>query len=102
MTVDDRTIKFAVWPHLITLEGPADKLAALIEGLYNDAGLPREGWGLGNTDDVGRRAMVQRLRTEGKVTRRLGLAALTLDVSNAIETRVRAAGVKCFAMHLPR
>jgi hypothetical protein len=102
MMVDDRTIKFAVWPHLITLEGPADTLAALIEGLYNDPRLPRDKWGLGNTDDVGRRAMVQRLRTEGKVARRLGVAALTLDVSEAIEARVRAAGVKCFAMHLPR
>jgi hypothetical protein len=102
MTADDRTIKFALWPHLITLEGPADKLAAVIEGLYNDPGLARDKWGLGNTDDVGRRAMVQRLRTLGKVARRLGVAALTLDVSEAIEKRVRAAGVKCFAMHLPR
>jgi hypothetical protein len=102
MTVDDRTIKFAVWPHLITLEGPADKLAALIASLYNDPGLARDQWGLGNTDDVGRRAMVQRLLAEGKVARRLGVAALTWDVSEAIETRVRAAGVKCFAMHLPR
>ena len=102
MTVDDRTIKFAVWPHLLTLEGPADRLAALIEGLYNDPGLPRDKWGLGNTDDVGRRAMVKRLRTEGKAARRLGVAALTLDVSEAIETRTRAAGIKCFAMHLPR
>jgi hypothetical protein len=102
MTVDDRTIRFAVWPHLITLEGPADKLAAVIEALYNDPGLQRDKWGLGNTDDVGRRAMVQRLRAEGKVSRRLGVAALTLDVSDAIEMRVRAVGVKCFAMHLPR
>jgi hypothetical protein len=46
--------------------------------------------------------MVQRLRTEGKVARRLGVAALTMDVFEAIEMRVRAAGVKSFAMHLPR
>jgi hypothetical protein len=102
MMVDDRTMKFALWPHLITLEGPADKLAAVIEGLYNDSRLPRDKWGLGNTDDLGRRAMVQRLRTEGKVARRLGVAALTMDVFEAIEMRVRAAGVKSFAMHLPR
>ncbi len=102
MLVDDRTTKFALWPHLITLEGPADKLAAVIEALYNDPGLPRDQWGLGNTDDVGRRAMVQRLRGHGIAARRLGVAALTLDVSDAIETRVRAAGVKCFTMHLPR
>ena len=102
MTADDRTIRFAVWPHLITLEAPADKLAAVIEALYNDPGLPRDQWGLGNTDDVGRRAMVQRLRAHGQAARRLGVAALTLDVCEGIETRVRAAGVKCFAMHLPR
>ncbi len=102
MMVDDRTIKFAVWPHLITLEGPADRLAAVIEALYNDSGLQRDQWGLGNTDDVGRRAMVQRLRAHGKATRRLGVAALTLEVCEGIETRVRAAGVKCFSMHLPR
>ncbi len=100
--VDDRTIKFAVWPHLITLEGPADRLAAVIEALYNDPGLQRDQWGLGNTDDVGRRAMVQRLRAHGKAVRRLGVAALTLEVCEAIETRVRAAAVKCFSMHLPR
>ncbi len=102
MIADDRTMKFALWPHLITLEGPADKLAAVIEDLYNDPRLPRNKWGLGNTDDVGRRAMVQRLRTEGKVMRRLGVAALTLDIFEAIESRVRTAGVKSFAMHLPR
>lgn len=102
MLVDDRTIRFAVWPHLITLEAPADKLAAVIEALYNDPGLPRDQWGLGNTDDVGRRAMVERLRAHGKAARRLGVAALTLDVCEGIETRVRAAGVKCLTMHLPR
>jgi hypothetical protein len=102
MLADDRTMKFAVWPHLITLEGTADKLAAVIESLYNDPRLPRDKWGLGNTDDLGRRAMVQRLRTEGKVARRLGVAALTLEVFEAIEVRVRAAGIKSFAMHLPR
>jgi hypothetical protein len=102
MTGDDRTIRFAVWPHLITLEGPADRLAAIIEALYNDPGLPRDQWGLGNTDDVGRRGMVQRLRGHGTATRRLGVAALTLDVCEGIEMRVRAAGVKAFAMHLPR
>jgi hypothetical protein len=102
MMVDDRTIKFAVWPHLITLEGPADRLAAVIEALYNDPRLPRDQWGLGNTDDVGRRAMVQRLRAHGKAARRLGVAALTLEVCEGIETRVRAAGIKAFSMHLPR
>ncbi len=101
MTADDRTVTFGVWPHLITLEGPANELAAVLEGLYNDPGLQRDKWGLGNTDGVGRRAMAQRLRTQGKVARRLGLAALTLAVSEAIEKRVRSAGIKCFAMHLP-
>jgi hypothetical protein len=102
MSDNDRTIRFAVWPHLITIEGPANKLAAVIQSLYNDPSLPRDQWGLGNTDGLGRRGMVQRLSTEGKITRRVGLAALTLAVSDAIETRVRAAGVKCFAMHLPQ
>jgi hypothetical protein len=101
MLADDRTIQFAVWPHLITLEGPADKLAAVIESLYNDPGVPRNKWALGNTDGIGRRAMVQQLRGEGLATRRLGLAALTLAVSDAIEARVRAAQVKCFVMRLP-
>ncbi|HTX57741.1 MAG TPA: hypothetical protein VMD47_11640 [Candidatus Acidoferrales bacterium] len=100
MSVDERTITFAVWPHLITLEGPADELAAVIQELYDDPGLPREQWALGNTDGVRRRALVERLRTEGKVARRVGLAALTPAVSDAIEARVRARGVKCFAMHL--
>lgn len=101
MTADDRTITFAIWPHLITLEGPADKLAAVIEGLYNDPGLKRSDWGLGNADGVGRRAIVQRLRGQGKAARRVGLAAMTLGVSDAIENRVRSAQIKCFAMHLP-
>jgi hypothetical protein len=101
MLSDNRTIQFAVWPHLVTMEGPADKLAALIEGMYNDPGLPRDKWALGNTDGMGRIAMVHRLRADGMVTRRIGLAALTLAVSDAIEARIRAAGVRCYAMHLP-
>jgi hypothetical protein len=102
MSSDERTIKFAVWPHLITLEGPAEKIGALIEELYNDPRLPRDQWGLGNTDGIGRQATAQKLRKAGKAMRRVGLAALTLPVSDAIEKRVRAvAGVKCFAMHLP-
>jgi hypothetical protein len=102
MTTDERTISFAIWPHLITVEGPASTLAALIETLYNDAQLPRDKWGLGNSEGVGRRAMAQRLRAEGRVLRRVGIAALTLPVAEAIESRARSAGVKCFAMHLPR
>jgi hypothetical protein len=101
MSAHDRTIRFAVWPHLITLEGPANKIANVIQTLYDDPRLPREQWALGNTDGLSRREMVERLCTQGNVARRVGLAALTLDVSDAIETRVRATGVKCFAMHLP-
>ena len=98
----DRTIQFAVWPHLITMEGPADALAAIIESLYNDPRLPRDQWALGKIDSAGRQALVQQLRGEGKVGRRVGLAALTLPISDEIEKRVRAANVKCFAMHLPK
>jgi hypothetical protein len=101
MSANDRTIQFAVWPHMITLEGPANKLATVIQALYNDPKLPRDQWALGNADGVGRRDMIQRLSAAGKVARRVGLAALTLTISDAIETRVRASGVKCFAMHLP-
>jgi len=98
----DRTVRFAVWPHLITIEGPAEKLAAVIDDLYNDPSLPREQWALGKIDSAGRQAMVQQLAAEGTVVRRIGLAALTLPVSEAIEKRVRAANVKCVAMHLPK
>jgi hypothetical protein len=101
MLADDRTIQFAVWPHLITLEGPAEKLAAVLESLYDDPSLPRKNWALGNSEGLGRRAMVQQLRLAGMAKRRLGLAALTSEVSDAIEARVRAAQVKCCVMHLP-
>jgi hypothetical protein len=101
MSSDDRTVRFSIWPHLITLEGPAEKLAAIIEDLYNDPRLPREQWSLGNTDGIGRRAMVLRLRKEHKALRRVGLAAITRPMSDAIEKRVRAAGIKCFTMHVP-
>ena len=97
----DRTIKFALWPHMITIEGPADALAAVIEDLYTDPKLPRDQWGLGNTSIEGRLEMVKKLRAVGKVERRIGLAALTRAVSDAIETRVKTAKVKCSAMHLP-
>jgi len=101
MPGDEHTISFAVWPHLITLEGPAATLAALIDELYQDARLPRDTWGLGSSSAGGRRATVEKLRAQGKVLRRVGLAALTLATSDEIERRARAAGVKCFAMHVP-
>ena len=97
----DQTIKFALWPHMITIEGPADALATVIEDLYGDPKLPRDQWGLGSSSSEGRLAMVMRLRSMGKATRRVGLAALSRAVSDAIETRVRAAKVKCNAMHMP-
>jgi hypothetical protein len=102
MLADDRTTQFALWPHMVTLEGSADRLAAVLESLYNDSALPRNLWALGNNDGIGRRAMMHQLRRQGSATRRLGLAALTSTVSDAIEARVRAAQVKCFVMHLPR
>lgn len=98
---DEQTISFAVWPHVITMEGPAATLATLIQTLYDDARVARDQWGLANSAGVGRHAMVQRLCAEGKLVRRIGIAALTLPVSDAIERRVRSAGVKCFAMHMP-
>jgi len=101
-TGDEHTVSFAVWPHVITIEGPAATLATVIEQLYNDARLPRDQWGLGNSGGVGRRAMVEKLRSQGQVKRRVGLAALSAAVSEAIERHARAtAGVKCFAMHVP-
>jgi hypothetical protein len=101
MGFEERTISFAVWPHLITLEGPAATLATFIETLYSDALVARDQWSLANTAGVGRRAMAQRLRAHGKLVRRVGIAALTSPVSDEIERRVRSAGMKCFAMHLP-
>jgi len=101
MLVNEKTTQFGVWPHMVTLEGPAEKLAAVIEALYNDPRLPRDKWGLGNTDGIGRLAMVRRLRSEGQISRRVGVAALTSTISDIIEGRVRDANVKCFVMHLP-
>ena len=101
MQTKDRTVSFAVWPHLVTLEGPGPALASLIEQLYNDARLPRDQWSLANTNGIGRRAMVQRLRAHGPAARRVGVAALTLPISDEIERRARAAGVKAFGMHMP-
>jgi len=99
--VNERTVTFAVWPHMITMEGPAATLATVIEGLYNDPKIARNQWGMAHSDATGRRATVERLRFLGKLTRRVGIAALTAPISDAIERRVRAAGVRCFAMHMP-
>ena len=100
--VDERTVSFAVWPHLITVEGPAATLAALIDAIYNDPRVNRTQWSVANADGVGRRATAQRLRALGKLSRRVGIAALTAPLADAIERRVRTvAGVRCFAMHMP-
>lgn len=99
---NERTVSFAVWPHLITMEGPAATLAGVLEAIYNDPRISRSQWSLANTDGVGRRAMAGRLRAMGKLTRRVGIAALTTPLSEAIERRVRASnGVRCMTMHMP-
>ena len=86
---------------MVTLEGPAEALAGVIESLYNDPRLPRDKWGLGNTDGVGRLATVRRLRGEGQATRRVGLAALTSTIFDIIQARVGTTQLKAFVMHLP-
>jgi len=101
MPGDDRTISFAMWPHLITMEGRAEALAAVLETLYADASLPRDQWSLAKSERVGRRAMALYLRAQGRVQRRVGLAALTRQVSDEIERRLRERGIKAFAVHLP-
>lgn len=98
---NDQTIAFAIWPHLVTMEGPAAKLASLLEALDADSGMPHNQWSMANTGGIGRRAMAARLRAQGNAVRRVGVAALTLPLSEAIERRARSAGVKCFSMHLP-
>jgi hypothetical protein len=101
MGQDERTISFAVWPHLLNLEGPAASLAAFIESLSNDSRIPRTKWSLANASGIGRVEMARRLRAHGAAVRRLGLATLTLELSDAIEARARVAKIKCFAMHMP-
>jgi hypothetical protein len=101
MIRDEQTIRFSVWPHLLMVEGDADKLAAVIEGLYKDPKLSRKEWAIGSAEHEGRLAAVQRLRTRGKGRSRIGLAALTRPVSDVIESRARASGLKCVAMHVP-
>jgi hypothetical protein len=83
------------------LEGPAATLAVLVEALYQDHHVPRQQWSLANAEGVGRRAMVERLRAEGRLVRRLGVAALTLPLCDAIEHRARSAGLKCSIVHMP-
>ena len=101
MPRDEQTVSFAVWPHLLTLEGPAATLAELTETLYNDRHVSREQWSLANTSGVGRRAMAERLRAQGKMVRRLGIATLNLPLCVAIEQRARAVGLKCSIVHIP-
>ena len=101
MVPDERTVTFALWPHLITMEGPADRMAAVIEHMYANPRIARDQWSMANTDRIGRRAIAERLRGQGKVVRRVGLAALTLPVSNAIEGFIKGAGLKCNVMHMP-
>lgn len=83
------------------IEGDAQRLAAIIEGLLKDPKLPREDWAIGSTEHEGRLVAAQRLRARGNGFSRIGLAALTRPVSDVIEQRARASGVKCLAMHVP-
>jgi hypothetical protein len=101
MPGNERTVSFALWPHVVTLEGPAETLAAFVELLYDDARIPREGWSLATASGLGRRAMAERLRFHGKRVRRIGVAALTLPVCEQIVRRAQRAGVKFSEMHLP-
>lgn len=79
------------------MEGPAAELAALIKALCEDPSIEHEQWSLSNTSGVGRRQMALRLHAQGNLGRRLGIAALTLPVSEAIERRARSAGIKSAA-----
>ena len=101
MSGDERTISFPVWPHVISLEGAGVKIAAFLELVYNDARIPRTQWGLANRDGIGRRAMAAKLKADGKLVRRLGIATLTLEVCEAIALRARLSGLKAGVMHLP-
>ena len=101
MSRNERTVSFALWPHLITVEGPADRIAALLESLYKDGRLARDSWSLATSEGAGRLVTIGRLRLQGKLARRLGMAAVSYSAFEAIEHRARRSGLRVSTMHLP-
>jgi len=88
------TVGFAVWPVLLTLEGPTSMIGIVVSALYSDQKIPRTDWHCEHRH-ASRAEFAAHLIAGGKEIRRLGVGAKDVETAKKIQAKAEAARVKC-------
>ncbi|HTX59312.1 MAG TPA: hypothetical protein VMH02_06490 [Verrucomicrobiae bacterium] len=92
---EEKTVSFDLWPHLLVVEGPREKVGLLIAGLYDDEAIPRDAW-TAATKERSRRTYADLLQQGGSEKIRQGMGARTDLLAVTIVERAQRIGLTSF------
>jgi hypothetical protein len=92
---DDKTLAFDLWPNLLMIEGPTDKIGMLIAALYDDPEIPRDAWAV-SSKEKSRKTYAEVLQQQGDDKLRLGMGVRTDPLVRSIQERAKSFGLSSF------
>jgi hypothetical protein len=92
---DERTMTFDLWPNMLMIEGAARDIGSLIESLYEDPAVPRDGWNVAHSMGS-RKAYAESLKQSGDDRRRQGFGIRPDKLVPIIESRAKSLGLMYF------
>jgi len=96
-TPDEKTISFDLWPHLLMIEGPTNRIGALIESIYDDESVPRDAWSV-STKEKSRKTHALALQNAGDEKMRQGIGVRTEAVVAIIREKAKALDLASFGL----
>lgn len=91
---DRVTMRYEIWPYLVLVEGPVNKIGKLLLDLYGNRKIDRARWTVDHTMRS-RRTYADHLQRSGLASRRQGIALKDPAVLAAVQQQCAALGLDC-------
>jgi hypothetical protein len=86
---DEKTMAFDLWPNLLLIEGPTNRVGLLLASLYDDASIPRDAWNV-SSQEKSRKTYAEALQRGGEEKIRQGMGVRTEEVVRIIQERAKS------------
>jgi hypothetical protein len=94
---DEKTVAFDLWPNLLMIEGPANKIGVLIASLYDDPAIPRDQWTV-SSKEKSRRIYADVLQRGSEEKMRQGMGVRTDALVEIVQARVKSLALVSFRL----
>ncbi len=87
-------MRYEIWPYLVLVEGPVNKIGRLLLAFYNDPAIDRSRWMVDHTMRS-RRTYAEHLQRSGVTSRRQGIALKDSWTLQNLAQRCSSLGLDC-------